>query len=147
MIVDERTEFADGVAVSGAAATRNVGDVIPLGNVRDIGAGQTAYVYVLVDAAPTGATTVEFSIVSDAVNPPATDGSATQHITTGAVPIADLPAGKRFVFALPVEGNEYEDYLGLQVTNVGATALANLVVTAGITLDPIGWKPYPEGAN
>lgn len=147
MILDERTEFADGVAVSGAAAVRNVGDTIPLAAVGDLGNGQPIYAYILVDAAPTGATSVEFRLVSDAGATPATDGSASLHYSTGAVAIASMPAKTRYVFPLPLEGVAYEGYLGLQAVNVGATALASLVVTAGLTLDPVGWKPYPEGAN
>lgn len=147
MILDERTEFADGVAVSGAAAVRNVGDTIPLPVAGDLGNGQPVYAYILVDAAPTGATTVEFRLVSDAGATPATDGSASLHHSTGAIAIASMPVRTRYVFPLPLEGVAYERYLGVQAVNVGATALADLVVSAGLTLDPVGWKPYPEGAN
>lgn len=147
MILDRLTEFADGVAVTGAAATRNVGDVIDLEVARDIGNGQQIYLYVLVDAAPTGATTVEFRLVSDTAETPATDGSATVHWSTGATAIASLPAGTLFMVPLPIEGFEYERYLGLQATNVGASALAALEVSAGLTLDPKAWKAYPEGNN
>jgi hypothetical protein len=147
MILDKRTEFADSVAVSGAAGTRNVGDTIPLGFARDLGNGQPVYVYFLVDAAPTGATTVEFRLVSDNTGVPATNGSATTHISTGALPIASLPAKKRFVYALPLEGAAYRQFLGLQVVNTGGSPLADLVVTAGLTLDPAGWQAYPEGNN
>jgi hypothetical protein len=147
MILDERNEFADGVAVSGAAATRQAGDVIDLSVARDIGSGQPIYLYILVEAAPTGADTVAFHLVSDSVNPPATDGSATMHYSTGNVAIADLPAGKRFMVALPLEDPAYERYLALQVTNAGASSLADLKVSAGLTLDPCRWKAYPEGEN
>lgn len=147
MVLDELGEFADSTAVAGAAATRNVGDVIDLGVARNIGVGKpSAYLYVLVETAPTGATSVEFRLVSDAVAPPATDGSATVHWTTGAVAIADLPTGTMFQIPLPA-GIDYERYLGLQAVNVGATALADLVVSAGLTLDPKYQHYYPEGAN
>lgn len=147
MILDERTEFADGVAVSGAAGTRNAGDVIDLSVARDIGSGHPIYLYVLVDTAPTGATTVEFRLVSDAGATPATDGSASLHWTSGAVAIASLPAGTKYVIALPLEGVDYERYLGFQVVNVGASPLADLVVTAGLTLDPQKWESYPDATN
>lgn len=147
MILDKRNEFADGVAVAGAAAVRNAGDTIPLGSARDLGNGQPMYFYVQVDTAPTGADTVEFQLVSDSTAEPATNGTATTHLRTGAVAIASLPAGKRYVYALPLEGAVYEEFLGLQVVNVGAGALAALVVTAGLTLDPAGWQAYPEGQN
>lgn len=146
-ILDRLTEFADNVAVAGSAATRNVGDVIDLQVVRDLGNGQPVYLYVLVNDAPTGATTVEFRLVSDSSDTIATDGSASLHWSSGAIAIANLPDGERFVVALPLEGVEYERYLGFQVVNVGATDLADLDVSAGLTLDPMGWKAYPEGNN
>ena len=147
MILDKRTEFADGVSVSGAAGTRNVGDVIDLSTARDIGSGQPVYLYILIDTAPTGADTVEFRLVSDATAIPATDGSATVHYSTGAKAIANLPAGTRFMVALPLEDPAYERYLGLQCVNVGASNLASLVVTAGLTLDPRKLESYPDGVN
>lgn len=149
MILDKLTEFGDSVAVTGAAGTRNLTDVIDifaqdaLTTMRDVGNGQSVYLYLLVETAPTGATTVEFQLISDSVNPPATDGSATTHWSSGATPIADLPDGTMFVIELPLEGAAYEQYLGVQVTNVGASPLAALVVSAGLTLDKHGWKAYP----
>ena len=71
MILDERTEFADAVAVAGVAATYNVGDVVDLGSVvRDIGNGQMAYMVIQVETAPAGADTCSFQIVSDAITTP-----------------------------------------------------------------------------
>lgn len=148
MILDERNEFADGVAVAGAAATRNVGDVIDLGTVvRDIGLGKTLYLNLIVDTAPTGADTVEFKLVSDAGATPATDGSASQHWSSGAVAIASLPAGTRYTIPLPIAGVAYERYLGVQAVNVGASALAALVVTAFLTLNPSKNVSYPDAQN
>lgn len=147
MILDERTMFADSEAVSGAAATRNVGDTIDITNLRDIGAGRVVYFYFLVETAPTGATTVEFKLVSDEDAAPATDGSATEHYSSGATAIASFPAGTLYQIPLPLEGEEYERYVGLQVTNVGASALASLVVSSGLTLDPRSVKAYPDGVN
>src|SRR5690606_4046197 len=147
MILDERNEFADGVAVAGAAGTRQGGDVIDLSVARDIGAGQPIYLYILIETAPTGADTVAFHLVSDSVDPPALDGSATVHYSTGDVAIADLPVGTRYMVALPLEDPDYERYLAIHVTNVGDGALADLVFSAGLTLDPRGWKAYPDGQN
>lgn len=145
MILDERTEFADAAAVAGAAGTYNVGDVVDMSNVRDIGNGQPIYLIITIDTAPTGATTCEFKLVSDSAAPPATDGSATQHWASGAIAIANLPAGHKFVVPLPAEGSVYEEFLGVQETNVGAGALASLKVNAFLSLDPTGWKSLPEG--
>jgi len=47
---------------------------------------------------------------------------------------------------IPMEGNEYERYVGLvQVT--GTAAFTAGVVDAFLTLNPAGWKAVPEGAN
>lgn len=148
MILDERTEFADAVAVSGAAATRLVGDVLDLQTPgRDVGTGEEIFAVVSVEVAPAGADTVEFIIASDAAAAIATDGTATQHYTTGAVAIASLPAGKTFAFALPPEGHVYERFVGLLVKNVGAGALTALVVNAYLTKDVTRWKSYANAVG
>ncbi len=157
MIMDTYTQFADAVAVAGAAATFNVGDVVDLRAAggddvaltkdRDVGQGQPMYWVVTVDAAPTGADSVEVKLVSDAQDPFLTDGSATDHLTTGTQVIGAMTVGRTFVFALPIEGNTYERYLGTQVVGVGAVALADFQVNSFLTLDPTGWKAYREGQN
>lgn len=148
MILDFLNEFGADEAVSGAAATYNVGDVIDLLTTvgGDIGHIPPIYWYVKIDTAPAGATSVEFKLVTDATGTPAVDGSATQLISTGAIPIANLPAGTVLAFPLP-HGVVSERYLGLQCANVGATALSALVVTSGLTLTPPAWRAYPDGAN
>jgi len=148
MITDFLNEFADSQAVTGAAGTRNVGDVIDLRQTvgGDLGSYPPIYWYIRIDAAPTGATTVEFKLVSDAGSTPATDGSATQVISSGTLAIANWPANKIVCIPLPA-GIVNERYLGLQCVNVGASALADLVVTSGMTLTPRNWRAYPEGNN
>lgn len=147
MILDERTEFADAATPTGAAGTQNVGDVIDLEVARDVGSGHPIYLYVLVTVAPTGADTVEFRLVSDSTEVPSTDGSESLHWTSGAVAIADLPVGTVYMIALPLEGVDYERYLGFQVANVGASSLASLEVSAGLTLDPRKWEAYADAVN
>lgn len=148
MNLDFLNEFGADEAVAGAAATRNVGDVIDLLATvgGDVGSYPPIYWYVKIDTAPAGATSVEFKLVTDSTGIPATDGSATQLVSTGAIAIASLPAGTVLAFPLP-HGIVSERYLGLQCTNVGATALSALVVTSGLTLTPPAWRAYPEGAN
>lgn len=148
MITDFLNEFTLLGNANGAAATRNVGDTIDLRQVvgGDLGSYPPAYWYIRIATAPTGATTVEFKLVSDAQDPPATDGSATQVVSTGAIPIANLPANRILMLPLPA-GIVNERYLGLQVTNVGAGALAAMTFTSGMTLTPRNWRAYPDGAN
>ena len=47
---------------------------------------------------------------------------------------------------LPVEGHEYERYLGVQYT-IGTTTTTAGNVNAFLTLDPYGWKSYPDATN
>lgn len=159
MIMDELTEFADAVSVTGAAGTRNVGDVVDIqslgsaaagiGSLRDLGVGhQPLYCVVQIATAPGGADTVQFRLVSDSVNPPAVDGTATVHIQSSAIAIADLPDGTRVIAApLPAEGPVYERYLGIQAINVGAGALTLMAVDAFLTLNIPTTKTYPDASN
>ena len=150
MILDTLTEFADAVAAQNGTGTDLIGDVVDLQVPRDIGNGHPVYLHVSVDEAADGgagaAATVAFQIASDSVAAIATDGSQTVHFTSGALVAADLVAGAQFVFALPLEGVEYERVLGFQ-TVTAVEGEDALVVSAGLTLDPTGWKSYPDGNN
>jgi hypothetical protein len=149
MILDERLQVADAQAMSGAAGTINATDHIDTGAVvRDIGQGQTLYAVVSIITAPTGADTCKFQVVSDATTTIATDGSQSIHVATDDIAIASLTAGTKLVLALPQENAvPYERYLTVQQVNVGAGALASLVVDIDFSLDPAGWTSYPDGVN
>lgn len=156
MILDERTEFCDAVALNtGAAGTYLLGDQIDLGVARDIGAGQPLYLVVTVDtgitlAAPTTGTatgTVSFSLASDASAAIATDGTATVHATSAAWATSsttDIPAGTvLFAVALPMEGAVYERYLGILQTT-GTTAINAGKINAFLTHDVAKYKAYAD---
>jgi hypothetical protein len=152
MILDERLEFCDAVALNtGAAGSYLLGDVIDLQLAAggDIGAGEPLYLIITVDTTATsdGSATAEFKLASDAQAAIATDGSATVHASTGPIPVANLTAGRRaFVIPLPSEGLAYERYLGiLQTTAVAAFTAGK--INAFITLDPTGWKAYADAPN
>lgn len=157
MILDNALEFADAVSVAAAAGTANIGDVIDLTLARDIGNGQPLYLVINVDTEIiTGGTagTIQFQLVSDAVTSPATDGNQTIHyisdtfVTDDTLLIDDeLRAGAYpFVVALPLEGKEYERYLGVQAVVATTTTTAG-AINAFLTLDPVGWKSYPDATN
>lgn len=157
MILDERTEFADAVSVAAAAGTALIGDVIDAEVVRDLGNGQPIYLVIVVDTEIiTGgvAGTVEFQLVSDAQAAIATDGSATVHYSTGTFVTDDaaanddkLSAGEVLAcVALPLEGNAYERYLGILAVTATTTTTAG-AISAFLTLDPTGWKAYPEAES
>lgn len=149
MIMDERLEFADATALNtGVAGTYLIGDVIDLEVARDIGNGQPLYLVVTVATAPTSGTsaaTAAFKLASDAQEAIATNGTATEHLASAAKGIAALSAGTVVLMAsVPLEGNEYERYLGiLQVT--GGEAFTAGAINAFLTLDPHGWKAYADG--
>ena len=158
MIMDEYNEFADAVSVAAAAGTALIGDVIDLGDVpRDIGNGQPVYLVITTDTEIiTGgvAGTISFILASDAQEAIATDGSATIHwqsqdfVTDDAAANSDqLNAGGIIAcVALPLEGAVYERYLGILAV-IGTTTVTAGAINAFLTLDPTGWRSYPESAN
>jgi len=155
MIMDERTEFADAASVAAAAGTALIGDQIPLSIARDVGNGQPVYLVLTCSTSIiTGgvAGTIKFQLVSDATAAIAVDGSATVHYDTGTFvtdddALNDLDAGDVIAcVALPLEGNAYEEYLGI-LAIVGTTTVTAGAINAFLTLDPKGWKAYAEGAN
>lgn len=150
MILDERTEFCDAVALNtGAAGTYLLGDQIDLGVARDIGAGQPLYLVVTVDTGitvGTGTGTVSFSLASDASASIATDGTATVHATSAAwaTSTTAIPAGTvLFAVALPMEGAVYERYLGILQTT-GTTAINAGKINAFLTHDVAKYKAYAD---
>lgn len=158
MIMDERTEFADAASVAAAAGTALIGDVIDTGSIaRDMGMGQPLYLVIttateIITGGVAG--TVKFQLVSDAQAAIATDGSATVHFDTGNFVTDDAAAnspqlnagGVIAVVALPMQGPVYERYLGILAVTATTTTTAG-AINAFLTLDPYGWKAYPEGAN
>jgi len=156
MIMDERTEFCDATSVAAAAGTALVGDVIDLGTVaRDIGNGQPIYLVIttateIITGGAAG--TVKFQLVSDSTANLAT--SPTVHIDTGTFVTDDSAAnsaqlnagGVIFCGPLPLQGNVYEQYLGILCVTATTTTTAG-AINAFLTLDPTGWAAYAEGAN
>lgn len=147
MIMDERTEFCDATALNtGAAGTYLIGDVIDTGGdgLNDV---DNLYLVIQVDTAVTsgGAATVQFQLASDAQAAIATDGSATVHAASAAIPKATLVAGyDALVVELPK--GTYERYLGiLQVT--GTAALTAGKVNAFLTPVKPTWKSFPQAAG
>lgn len=158
MIIDERNEFADAVSVAKTAgSTYNIGDVIDVSVARDMGNGQPVYLVVSVDTEIiTGgaAGTIQFQLVSDSTSTPSTDGTQSIHViseeyvTDGTdANDAELKAGEvPFQVVLPVEGQQYERYLGVQAV-VGTTDTTAGKINAFLTLDPFGWKSYADASN
>jgi len=160
MILDEYNEFCDAVTVDGAAAptTALLGDVIDLGAVpRDIGNGKPVYLVIttateIITGGSAG--TMNFKLVSDAQAAIAVDGSATVHWQSREFVTDDAAAnspqfnagGIIACIALPLQGAVYERYLGILATRT-TTAVTAGAINAFLTLDPTGWRAYPDAAN
>lgn len=142
MILDERNEFADATALSTAATGRAlVGDVIDLGaSPSDVVDGMYLVIQVDTDVTSAGAATVSFELASDAQAAIATDGSATVHYASAAIPKATLVAGAK-VAVVELPQGTYERYLGI-LQNVGTAAVTAGKVNAFLTKDPANWKAY-----
>ena len=147
MILDERLEFADATALSTAGTGRAlVGDVMDLGAVSpgDIGNGEPLYLVIQVTTDVDSAldtATVSFELASDAAAAIATDGTATEHVTTETFTQATLVAGYTRVY--PIGLVEAERYLGI-LQNVGTEAATAGAINAFLTADPYGWTAQPD---
>ena len=147
MIMDERTEFCDATALNtGAAGTYLIGDVYDTGNdgINDV---EDLYLVIQVSTTATsgGAATGQFHLASDAAAAIATDGSATYHFSTGAIPVATLVAG---YYACKVElpKGTYERYLGILQTT-GTAAFTAGAVNAFLTPTPPTFKAFPQASG
>ena len=149
MITDRLTTFCSAVALNtGAAGTYNVGDLINMEDLRDIGQGNPLYLVITVSTTATsgGSATGQFRLVSDATSTISTT-TATVHAVSAAHAVADMVAGfSVFVIALPQEGTVYEQYLGIQqITGTAAFTAGN--IDAFLTMDVAAWKAYADASN
>lgn len=157
MIIDSLTQFADGED-TGATGSNLLGDVVDLwatgltnnagsnvGGQRGIGNGQPMYLVVVADddiEAGTGGT-YQVQLIS------ASDEDMTQNVTVHAESgefdsDTGVAAGTVLMHvALPIEGVEYQRYLGVQEV-VGTASTTGGQVSAFLVFDPHGWKAYPQ---
>ncbi len=156
MILDERTEFADALALNtGAAGTYNIGDVLDtqgqtIGTAnltRDLGVSTDClWLVIRVATAATsgGAATGQFRLVSDDTATPSTT-TATVHYTSAAIPVASMTAGSTIaVVCLP--SGSYERYLGIQQIT-GTAAFTAGAIDAFLTADPAVWRAYADNVS
>lgn len=145
MILDKRNEFADATALNtGGAGSYLIGDVIDTGGdgLNDV---EDLYFVVQVDTTATsgGSATGQFHLVSDAQAAIATDGSATYHYSTPAIPVATLAAGYQ-VCKVELPKGTYERYVGVLQTT-GTAAFTAGKINAFLTPTPVTWKATNDG--
>ena len=157
MIFDRLNEFCDdtSVALTAGASWQNVGDQIDLSEARDVGNGEPMYLVIAVGStgikvgANTG--TIAFRLASD--------DSATIHASTSTVHVVSptvatsttsdaaggvLEPGKPLlVVSLPIEGNTYERYIGIQALVSTENTTAGKI-NAFLTHDVAKWKAYAD---
>lgn len=119
-------------------------NTVDLGSARDIGAGlEYPVLMTQIVAAVTGGTSVEIQAVI------ADDAALTTNVTvigsSGAIPVAQLTAGKRLAITLnPQIGSKGQRYLGVRYVNVGANAAGTATAFFGADAQD-GQKFYPIG--
>lgn len=151
MLMDERLEFADALALNtGAAGSYLLGDVVDLkgpttspNTTVDL-EGSELYLFIQVDTLPTsaGAATAAFSLASDAQAAIAVDGSQSEHFRTKAFAIAEMAAGT-ILACVKLPRGAYERYLGV-VQTTGVAAFTGGKINAFLTSDPAIWKAYAD---
>lgn len=146
MIYDASTAFAEGVQLNQVDTNlHNVGNVIDMTNLRNMGSGlPPLYLVIVVTQAVTAgaAATVTFSLVSDSRNPPGTDGNQNIHWQSQAIAKGTLILGYQLIVPLPQESPLYAEFMGLQA-QAGTNALTGGTISAFIVSDPDNWKSYP----
>lgn len=114
------------------------------GQVRDMGeGGEMLFARISVTTAFSGGTSAEFQVI--ATDAAALTGNVTVIGTTGAIPVASLTQGARFVARVnPRLANKGQRYLGIQCVNVGANTAGAVYADFGLDIQD-GQKFYANG--
>jgi len=126
MILDLTNKFSSAQVVTITAASENV---IDLGvSSRDVGNGEVVPVYIEVDTALTGLTSLQVTVQTDDAEG---FGTAVNVVSTGVILAADLVSGYQFaIIQLPLK--LVGRYIRLNYVVVGTAGAGSL--TAGITM-------------
>ncbi len=152
MYVDNNLLLSGAVSAAGALSSQAVigtdtsvlsTNAIDLGVARDLGEGQQLYGRFECMTVGAGGTSVEFQIIaSDAA---AGTGNVQVVGTSGAIPIASVIAGARFVAAItPRLASKGQRYLTARYVFVGAVSGGAYMADIGTDLQD-GQKFYPNG--
>lgn len=141
MFIDAQQLFSDSQVVTASANSTNVMD---LKVARDVGIGESSWIFILVTEAMTdagGDSTVTVSLITDD-NAALSSESVVQQLVV--IP-ASTAAGTLYVFPLPAAVlNEYEQYIGLDYTVTGGN-LTTGKFTAGLVKDIQHVTNYASG--
>lgn len=133
-IMDAENLFSEAQAVFGNGTTVVSTDKIDLDHARDIGAGEPGYVEITVTTAFAGGTSANFQLVV------ADDAAITTNVTvlaqTGAKPVAELVAARRYTLTIPEISVPPlgRRYLAVQTVNAGNNSAG--AITAAYTRNP-----------
>lgn len=133
-----------GQATTGTGVTVVSTNTVDLGaGVRDMGEGQELFGRIEIVTPTTDGTSIEYQVI--AADAAALTGNVKVLGTTGAIPIAQLIAGARFVCAInPRLASKGQRYLGLQYVTVGAVTTGSFYGDVGHEITD-GAKFYPNG--
>lgn len=137
MILDQLLYFSDNQQVLADAISNVIdrGSNAPVLANYSPGFAGDLFLVVQTGTAFAGATSLEVRLVSDSTADLAT--SPTVHVSTGAIPVANLGANK-VVAILPIPPADYERYIGL-VYDITGTGTAG-TVRAFLTQTPGFWR-------
>jgi hypothetical protein len=126
MLIDRQNMFSTDQAITADAISENVINLGPLGGatantIRDIGAGETLYLHVLVkttltdaDGTPTLVVTLESDDVADLSTTP------TVHWTSATITEAAAVAGYWIAKGVAIPSGAFQQYVGLRYTTTTA---------------------------
>lgn len=155
MIMDSRLQLCSAASVASAAGTYLLGSQIDTGlTVGTVDAPIYLHIVVSTTIVTGGsAGTIGFKLASDASAAVATDGTATDHITTEVYVTDDvpsIPAGRVLFHGELPRGHgvypAYERYLGL-LAIIGTTTITAGAINAYLTLDKGKWAALPDATN
>lgn len=151
MLIDRQNAFSNEQVLTATAISTNVIDLGPLGGdtantIRDIGAGETLYLHILVttalDSAGEAATLIA-TLESDSTANLAT--SATVHWTSGSLAEAAVAtAGTWIAKGVAIPAGAYEKFLGVRYT-VGTENFTTGKVSAWLSNNRYDDRTYESG--
>ena len=141
MIIDKKLELCDAVVIDGGAGKVDVGEVLDLDDLTRIGSVNPMSLFIGIVKAPTGGTSVQFSLRTGSAIANDNDlGGIPLDITISPVfTRANLTANSYIILPLTAGSLiNYQRYLQLAVTRVGNIS-GNMSINAHLVCEPWDW--------